>query len=158
MSCGIIRIGGNGAAEFFIGFNEIPVVVEVSVGERGVSFSERIIKLQRLQSRSFRLWTSFGPGQAKISAIPHSIRIRDAGIGEGVPRILVDRLLEIGKSLLHAFFGSLVPVVAPPEVKLIGLGVLGVTFRKLPLICAGQLDPQVVGDRFRDLLLKAEDV
>ncbi len=40
MSCGIIRIGGNGAAEFFIGFNEIPVVVEVSVGQRSVSFRQ----------------------------------------------------------------------------------------------------------------------
>src|SRR5713226_280463 len=69
MSSGVIRVRGNGEAEFLVGFGKVPLVIEVGIGQGGVSFGEGIVKLQCLQGRRFCLWTSLGCCQAKKFAI-----------------------------------------------------------------------------------------
>src|SRR5262249_45038539 len=64
--------------------------------------------------------------------------------------IILRRLPEVLEGLLQILLGPLVPVVAPLEVKIIGLESF--------LVRAAQPQPQFLGDLTRDLLLHLKDV
>ena len=65
------------------------------------------------------------------------IRISQSGVSECVPRVLRNRLLEIGNRLSKISVCSLVPKVAALQVKLVCLWILCVAFGQSLLLVAG---------------------
>src|SRR5262249_17978774 len=72
--------------------------------------------------------------------------------------VATDRLNEILDAFLHTRQAALTPEIAPAQVKLISLGVVGVMFGQPPPLFAVEFDLQVFGNLPRDLVFKLEDV
>src|SRR5882762_1650700 len=111
-----------------------------------MSFGEGIVKRERLHRRRFCFRASFAAGQSEIAAISDSVGVRHTGVSKGVLRIFLDGPLKIGEALFHAFGVSPIPVVASAEIELISLHVLGIALCQLLLLCASQLDLEVIRD------------
>ena len=86
------------------------------------------------------------------------IRIRQAGIGQRIVRILGDRLLEVLDRLLVAGDRALVPVIAALQVRLIRHGIVGVALRDLLAFLAAQARLDLVENLAGNLILHGEQV
>ena len=71
------------------------------------------------------------------------IGISQTGIGQRIARILVDRLAEVLLSLFDTVLSEPRPVVPTFEIKLIGIGVVGVVFAQPSLLFAGHVHLQL---------------
>ena len=96
--------------------------------------------------------------QAEIVPVSDRIRVRHSGVGQRIAGIFFDGLLKIFQTFLHAFVGSLVPIVASLQIKPISLRILGIALGDCPLFFPVQLNAQVRRDGFGNVFLDALDV
>src|SRR4051794_39132095 len=133
----VFGIEFDGSLELTFCTSPVPLEAMLDVTERGMSLTQPIIQFQRLHRRRtcFRhrlLWrTAFDDAE-------RGVRVCEASVGQRVVRVLDDGVLEIADRLLKTFVVSLVPEIAPFDVRLISLRVFGVVFRELLLLRASQ--------------------
>ncbi len=136
----------------------VPVVEELRQGQRAVRFGQSRIELQRLPGRLLGPREDL-PRRPGAVVAEEEQRVREAGPGQGVRRIAVERLLEVADALLQVPRRPLVPEVAALEIEVVGLEVLradagpGLDPARLP-----QGDLELAGDGGGDLVLDGEDV
>src|SRR5262245_48464969 len=156
MRFGKVGVEFDGSQEFNLGLHEVPVVPEGERAERGVRFGKLVVVFERARDLHPRLRHELARRQ--LIDAQHQVAIGHSGVGQGVARVAADRLDEIFDAFLHSRQAALVPEIAAAQVKLIGLGIVGVMFgQPLPLF-AVEFDLQVFGNLPRDLVFELEDV
>ncbi len=113
----------DGALQFPFGDRPVPPVEEfiASAHEMGVGqvVVERQCFFDERQGRGSILL------RRASNLSERQVRISQADIGEGVPRVSGKCLIEVVDTLPDVFLGQLVPVEPAPEVKPVRLGVVG---------------------------------
>src|SRR2546430_17192258 len=100
---------------------------------------------------------SLGDGHAAVVDL-EGVGIGEARVGERVPRILVDGLLEIGDGLEHTLLAPLVPAEAALQVQRIRLEVVGVALRRRVGDVGQEGGAQRADDGAGDFVLNREHV
>ena len=143
--------------EFIFRRRPLPLVPEADVREADARFGKLRVELQGFHGR--RLGAQKGGARRHHAIARHQrVAVGQPCVGERVVRIERDGLLEVFDALAQVFFGAPVPVVAAFEVELISGGVFGVAPRQPLLLCAGELQPQVLGDLRGHLLFNVTNV
>ncbi len=122
MARGVAGVEHQGSLELPFRSPPVPLVLVQRRRLRHIGFSEFIISLERL-GRCF-----FGSGKSLIGRGATQIHqdeigIGDAGIGQSVARVLINRLLEVFQGCRQSLGCPLVPVVAAFEIALMGFRV-----------------------------------
>src|ERR1700738_2681185 len=122
-----------------------------------MSFAERLIQLEGLLGvDSCQRKRLFGRRRRKFPQ--QTIRLGQTGVGQAISRVFIDCLLEILDALVETVFSEFVPIETSPEIKLISRAVLCVRPDKTLLLLTRQLQPQLVRNLPRDLLLHLKQI
>src|SRR5207247_9702752 len=122
-----------------------------------VGFGQRVINLESAIRGRSGSWQGLTSGNAGIILLQH-ITVGQSDIAKAVIRVAVYRLLKLLYRLLYPFPGPLTPVVAPPQIELIGFRVRGFVPCELLPLFAGQLQPQLLSNRPSNVLLDGKNV
>ena len=147
----------DGASELGLRPSPIPIIEELHSSQRGVRLGEMLVQLQRFESRGARRRIALQRRAARIQG-HENVRVRDAGVGNGVPRINSGRPLEIVQSLGEPVLSAFVPVVPPSEIKLVGLRVDRPRGRAGSWFARRKLYVDSLGDVASHLALHCQDV
>src|ERR1700733_8916134 len=101
------------------GPRSVPIEALADVSERRVRFGERRINLQGFQRRCSSLWISVLRRSHSMNAKKDK-GVREAGVGQRVGEIDVDRLLEQRDGPDVAGRSAFVPVMQPLEIACVG--------------------------------------
>ena len=163
----VLGVALDGLAEVPLGLRPGPVVDRLDAaegrvdgGEAGVGLPGEGVLGRLLEGagrRRLRLRHDLGRGTDPVDAEEH-VGVGEAGVGAGVPRVLVDRLLEVLEAAEEAVLGPLVPLVAAPEVEPVDLGRAGLGRHERRVVRLDEGDAQRGQDAPRDLVLDREDV
>ena len=119
------------------------------------------VDLQRPPRRALGLGIGIGWRQHVVVA-QQVERVREPGVGERVAGVALHCRLEMTDRLLERRRRALVPVVAPAQVRLVGLRILRAASRPLVHdareVAARELSAHLVDDRPRNLVLNREHV
>jgi hypothetical protein len=113
----ILRLELNGLAKFMFGSGPL-VVEEADHSEDVVRFGERPVELESPLRSLFCLWPCLGRGARTIFG-KNGSGVSQPDVGEGIVRVLLDRLLEVPDRLRQPVSRSLVPEVAPLQVEVV---------------------------------------
>jgi hypothetical protein len=122
-----------------------------------VGLGEGVVDLEGFDGGGLGLGPGLA-GQLDLVAVVDGVAVGQAGIGQSVTGVLVDRLLEVLDGALERLLGPAVPVVAALYVRLIGVGVFRGALRQPLLALRGRLQLQLLGNRPGNLLLEGEDL
>ena len=123
-----------------------------------MSFGQRFVNLQCPGGRGLGLRQSLARRRRGCSATKPAIAVSQTGVGQGISRIFVDRLLEILDTFLVPVGGGLIFVIPALQVKLISLCVGRVGFSQTCFLFAGEPNPQIPRDCACNFLLHGRDV
>src|SRR5438128_3128547 len=136
MSLRVIGIQLNGSFEFALSIRPIVVVIIPGMRERDVRFGEGRIDFHRLKRGGLRLRQRLICWHAAsgVRAANKIVSVSQPAVSQCEVGIFFYRLLKISERLLHSFFGALVEVKSPFQIKLISLVAFGVVFGKSTLL------------------------
>src|SRR4030095_1625619 len=112
MSSRVVWVQRNGPPEFTLGPGPVPIVNQLDVPQRGMSFSERVVDFERLFRRFFRLreavlWWE----RAGVECPQQHVAVSQAGVSQRIVRVDRYCLLEVTYSLLVLRFSPLLPEI-----------------------------------------------
>src|SRR5215470_8980155 len=90
----VVRVQGQSRSELLLGGREIPILIEIHLANRKVSFRRRVIERQCVGGGFSRLLVRFRCGHWRIKR-QHYITLRQSRITSGVVGILLDCSVEI---------------------------------------------------------------
>ena len=117
---------------------------------------ERRIEIDCLLRMILRFLERSPRGQEIESEL--DVGVGDPGVGQGVLRVLVDRLFVMGDALPEAGLGVFAPLPPPQDIEPIGFAVLRRPPGELPPVLVGQTELELVGDGVGQFLLDREEV
>ena len=123
MRGGVARIERDAAAQRRFRLRPFPVVHDQHDPQRRVAFSHQRIEIDGPLCGGARFRHHLA-GRLAVEA-EHGVRVGQAGVGERVRRIEVDRFFEVLERGLESFHAELVPVVASAQIFAIGVGIDG---------------------------------
>src|SRR2546425_593895 len=138
MSRRVVGIELDRSFEFPLGCGPVPFVIHMSQRQGGVGLGQSVVNLQGLGGRGLGL----GPGLARrlyLVIAVDGVAISQAGIGQSVAGVLLNRLLEVLDRAFERLFGPAVPVIAALQIKLVGFGVFRGALRAALLLFGGRL-------------------
>src|SRR5262249_36109610 len=115
------------------------------------------IKLQRLEGGGLGFWK--GIFRRKHAVVTEQVvAVGQAGIRQRVARIILGSLAEILDRFLQPLGRPLVPKIAPPQVKLISLGINRLSLGELFFLLTTQLERECLGHLSGYCVLESKDV
>ena len=129
-------------------------------GRRAVRFTQAVVELERFRDGLAGLSIRLARLQRTRSVREAELRVchRQPDVGEGVARVLHDRVLEILDPFADPFLGISEGTMAPLEIQLVGLEVPGGLPTKPGLLIRRELCFERRGDPQRHIGLDHEDV
>ena len=159
MAVGVVRAEAEGLSISALGRRPIVIEDEAVPGQRGVRLRNRGIELHgapRGRSRGGKRL----PRREKVvgGAREPLVSDRDAGVREGVIRLLRDRLLEVVEGLARVGSSGLRHVKLALQVRIVGPRIDDLPTREAAALLLGQPHPDLPGDRAGHLSLERQDV
>ena len=122
-----------------------------------MSLAERVIELQRFDRRRLRSRKRLAGSKHSILPIAQQgVRVGQATVRLRVVWIALDRLVEILDRLFKVVTGSLVPEIPSLQVRLVRPRIHDFHVRERRPFLRVEIDPDLFGDRARDVVLQRE--
>src|SRR5579871_6468942 len=149
----------NGPAEFLACCVKIPVVAIKNECKRVVGFPERAVQFQGFHRRRLRFGEClFGCYDCILPVSQQSISVGRARISLGVFWVLFDRLIEISQSNLQTIRRSLIPEIAPLQIRLVSLRIDNLYVFQGSLFPRSQINPNLIGYSSSYCVLKCQGI